>query len=288
MKRAILTKIVGRVYGLFVDLLIGTVSNKLEKQEHLIDRGDWDNLIVLDACRYDYLEEEYGNFLSGTLKCVCSPASDTYSWLSINFNKWRNITVYSAHPVLNSFGVERGGYRALPNFKRIVDVWRWGWDEGLSTVPPNEVDKAVIDDIKKGVFRGRNIIWYMQPHAPYIGETKLDGPERPPMWGGKRLTIEISRMVRNKTISKEELREAYRDNLRLVLQSVAELVPYLSGKTVITSDHGELLAEMGLYGHGRYRRAKMLREVPWLAIEKQKVLYSSLALRGVSQQALPL
>ena len=72
------------------------------------------------------------------------------------------------------------------------------------------------------------------------------------------------------------LKEAYRDNLRLVLKHAADLVPMLEGKVVITSDHGEALGEHGLFLHPLFRpyfphrswglAVAELRIVPWFEV----------------------
>jgi len=64
------------------------------------------------------------------------------------------------------------------------------------------------------------------------------------------------------------LRQAYVQNLRLVLEYVARLVENLSGVTVITSDHGERLGEGGRYSHSHGCRNPLLLEVPWFVVEK--------------------
>ena len=66
------------------------------------------------------------------------------------------------------------------------------------------------------------------------------------------------------------LRKAYAVNLELVLEQVVELVKYLSGKIVITSDHGELLGERRCFTHTPGSNSRYLLEVPWLEIEKDK------------------
>ena len=38
---------------------------------------EWDTLIVLDACRYDFFEKVYRDYLSGTLEKRVSPGSCT-------------------------------------------------------------------------------------------------------------------------------------------------------------------------------------------------------------------
>lgn len=62
------------------------------------------------------------------------------------------------------------------------------------------------------------------------------------------------------------LREAYKENLRIVLDYVSELCSKLSGTIVITSDHGELLGKDGKYGHDCQSKDLKLLEVPLLKV----------------------
>ncbi|MBN1796642.1 MAG: hypothetical protein JW804_08215, partial [Sedimentisphaerales bacterium] len=66
----------------------------------------------------------------------------------------------------------------------------------------------------------------------------------------------------------EGLKRCYEENLRRALDAVRFLVEHLSGRVVVTSDHGELLGERGLYGHGAGSDEPILREVPWLVLDK--------------------
>lgn len=116
------------------------------------------------------------------------------------------------------------------------------------------------------------IIHYFQPHAPYIGETKLLGytdtlpfahfdnqeasPPCRPIWEG----------VRSGTLDGDLVKRAYRDNLRLVLSEARKLVDAIPKvPAFITSDHGELLGEDGLWGHHEFDHKK-IREVPWFQV----------------------
>ena len=47
----------------------------MKNQQKLIERENWDYLIILDACRFDYFVDEYPNFLDGKLFKAVSPAS---------------------------------------------------------------------------------------------------------------------------------------------------------------------------------------------------------------------
>jgi len=69
---------------------------------------------------------------------------------------------------------------------------------------------------------------------------------------------------------KQRLREAYEKNLNIVLKHAAELVDALTGKVVITSDHGEMLGEKGHYSHWPGSSNKFLLDIPWLVIDRGK------------------
>ena len=68
----------------------------------------------------------------------------------------------------------------------------------------------------------------------------------------------------------EGLKNAYMDNLRVVLKSVLKLLNHLSGKIIITSDHGELLGENGCYSHYVESNNPYLKLIPWLEIQNDK------------------
>lgn len=70
-----------------------------------------------------------------------------------------------------------------------------------------------------------------------------------------------------RTVGRQGVRAAYAANLEAVLQQTAELVRSLSGRIVVTSDHGEFLGEDGFYGHPTGSDHPILKEVPWLVVE---------------------
>lgn len=65
------------------------------------------------------------------------------------------------------------------------------------------------------------------------------------------------------------LRQAYAENLRLVLTHVVKLVDIISGLIIVTADHGALLGEGGCYGHFGESTNRLLREIPWFTIDKK-------------------
>lgn len=236
-------------------------ENQSLKQRSLIHKSNWDVLIILDACRYDYFSQEYNGLLDGNLMKVWSPASNTFNWLKVVFPDHYDITYISANPAVNSRGISVYGYKATNHFRHIVDVWDFGWDDNRGTVPPRSVNDAVLENLDKSM-----IVHYIQPHGPYIGNTKLYLP-KPPRVNLSRPHMTdklIVEKVKQGEISVKKFRRAYRDNLKLCLIHVSKLISELPHENiVVTSDHGELLGEYGLFIHPADIRAPKLRQVPW-------------------------
>jgi len=233
---------------------------------------DWDYLIVLDACRYDVFKEV--NTIPGRLERKISLGSCTTEWLIKNFPGYYEDIVYvSANPRISH--VEIDGFRGTDHFYKVIHVWDFGWDEELGTVPPDIVTDTALEVVEKYPDK-RIIIHYMQPHAPWIGETRLTAKDlgisfksaiewfrnsgKISPWGlfGKAVDV----------VGLDFIRKAYRDNLKLVLKEVKRLVDKLEGKIVITSDHGECFGEKFIIEHPGGIYIRELVEVPWLVIEK--------------------
>ncbi|MFX0134903.1 MAG: hypothetical protein ACFFDN_14775, partial [Candidatus Hodarchaeota archaeon] len=157
-------------------------------QEKLINSHQWDILFIFDACRYDYFKLVYSKFFyaldlnfTGSLKKVISPASGTLEWCSNVFTKsnYKDIIYVSSNPFVNSKGYstrsQKGNILSFypkDRFYQVIDVWDFGWNNQLNTVPPNEVNKVLLEIIKKYPNK-RFIIHYLQPHAPYLYFIKL-------------------------------------------------------------------------------------------------------------------
>lgn len=273
------------------------------QQKKKIRKTEWNNLIILDACRWDYFAEIYRNYLTGKLEKATSPSNNTAEWLKEVFGDWNfEKTVYvSANPFINSKGIEIvNGFNGSCHFDEIVDVWDWGWDSEAKTVPPDQVSKAA--RLAKAKFPSKRLVaHFIQPHEPYL-TLNFDGQgfsksvarlnER------EKLTRKIKSLIRKtatrilgkekarmiegffapktntvaavaKKYGKKGLRTAYRENLKVALKEVHKLVKYLPGKSIVTSDHGELLGEGGLYGHSYSREITILKVVPWLLVSDE-------------------
>ncbi len=242
---------------------------------------DWACLIVLDACRYDIFKEL--NTIPGKLEKKISLGSSTLEWLKKNFTEFYEDIVYvSANPYISNVEI-RGfritdrslSFRGTDHFFKVVYVGDHGWDKELGTVPPEIVTKTALQ-VKEKYPDKRMIIHYLQPHAPWIGETKLTGKDlglsfnsatewflnssKIGPWGEFGKAVEM--------VGLKFLRKAYEDNLKLVLKEVNKLVKNLEGKIIVTSNHGECFGEKFIIEHPAVIYIKELVEVPWLIIER--------------------
>jgi len=142
----------------------------MKKQKIL--NGNWDNLIILDACRYDIFEKVYDKYFEADLEKRDSRAGSTQEWLVKNFNELLiDTTYFSANPYINSRGIPLNktyredfpAWKPTENFGQIVDVWE-KVDNRFNTTMPNMVIESVI----KTPSLKRKIIHFIQPHLPFI------------------------------------------------------------------------------------------------------------------------
>jgi hypothetical protein len=218
---------------------------------------DWDNLVILDACRYDMFEQLWES--SGTLEYRISMGSSSNEFVRGNFrgrelldtvcvtaNGWYfNINDFQVHAMIPLIGEE---YR----------------DDETGAVLPETVTKHARRAAEKYPQK-RLVIHYMQPHTPYIGPTGRQ------YFDGFRIRSDINRYTDSSNeFDIARLRTAYRENLEIVLEEVYSLIEILEGKTVVSADHGEMLGErhfpfpMRDYMHPHGIDNEVLVKVPWL------------------------
>lgn len=206
---------------------------------------EWDILIVLDATRWDVWEE-----MIGTGEPVTSPASCTKAWVArlLYQTDMSDVDCITANPEVTR--------RALrDSFQSRDDIWERGWEyvDGLGTVPPETVTKAVES---KHVVGPSNPIYahYAQPHGPYpkhdppipvmrnnpdASDVDLDDDELP-----AEIIMNPREILADPEswLTVEMLRDAYRSNLMWAVEAIQPLLD-LDATVVVTSDHGEILGE---------------------------------------------
>ena len=242
-------------------------------------KEDWDNLIILDGCRADVFEEVVSIDQFDDYRRVKSLGGATGEWSSRNFADGEyGDTVY-----IN--GNPNPSRLAGDSFHHMEEVWRYSFDDEKLTVLP----KDIITESKHALTEYPNkrfIIHFMQPHRPFLntedlqfsswapdiedgkikgttqGSTDHDGPDKP--WDA----------LEHGLVDKETLWEAYRRNLEFVYEKAGKFWEELSGKTVITSDHGNLVGERDFpvpvrqFGHSGGSRHPNLITVPWAIYNK--------------------
>lgn len=235
--------------------------------------ADWDNLLILDACRADYFAEH--NLIEGDLRRVVSRGSSSREFIEANFagRELHDTVLVTSNPFVEELSDD---VFCDVHYAELFDQW----DEELGTIPPGAVVDAAVRMNERYPHK-RLVVHFMQPHAPYIGPTGRELHERhefgvfnPEMMNRAAFDLPrtgVAQAVEEGLIGEEELRQAYAENVDIAVEHAAELVDRLDGKSVVTADHGELLGERLLvtkrYAHpGRYYVPE-LRLVPWLVVD---------------------
>jgi hypothetical protein len=236
---------------------------------------DWNNLVILDACRYDVFQEL--NTIPGVLERRISRGSNTREFLVENFKKHTacsrldNIVYVAGNPFVTML-LSEGPYKIYP-------VWDYGWDDSIRTVPPSVIVRETLEARAKNPDK-RMIAHFMQPHEPFLSlgldnDSGFSGLRNSVLEGrGEWEGGEVWDLMEKGKLDREEVLKAYRNNLKLVLPFVQQLVNALSGKSVVTSDHGQLFGErphvlypFRVYGHRNALHVRGLVEIPWLIVD---------------------
>ncbi len=232
-------------------------------QGESIFKEDWDYLIVLDACRYDYFAEL--NEIDGKLGELKSKGSNTNEWAVKNFKDEYDITYISGTPMIS--GRDVTNFKGTEHFSEVINVWDYGWEEKLDTVPPETVTNSTLEYLQNNESR-KLIIHYKQPHGPWLGhDFKSELSET----GGRySRDIELWKEVIRGNVSVQRVKEAYKDNLKSVLSEVERLIRYLEGKIIITADHGEAFGDKFIYEHPAKIYINELITVPWFEVSPEE------------------
>ena len=234
---------------------------------------DWDTCILLDACRYDYFQQEnpYDSF---KLTKEVSVGTDSKEFIKTVFSdrEFHDTVYVTGNPFVSL--LERDTFHNV-----IIDDT---WDVGNSQPTAGQVTEAAVRAHEEYPNK-RIIVHYMQPHFP------VHDPDFNYMNEG--ITYRKSQHWPT-GISRSELRDGYRANLNYVLSHVTEFINKISGKVVITADHGEMLGERATpipvrtYNHFESLYVSELVNVPWLEIEdgSRREIYAEPPVESVGTQ----
>jgi len=241
----------------FIYYVIGNYYKKKPNRGIYVMEEDWDNLIILDACRYDTFVE----VTKTDAEYRISRGSSTPNFLRKNFinHKFRDTVYVTANPWVDKL--------CNKSFYDILSVWRYEWNEELGTVHPESVVEYGLRAEEKYPDK-RLIIHFLQPHWWYLSD-----PELAKMVANKQPTGEIIGspwgLVEKGLLELDRVYSAYKSDLKIVYRYSLELVKKLNGKTIITADHGEAFGEkvFGIFsflGHTDNLYIPPLIKVPWL------------------------
>lgn len=225
---------------------------------------DWDNLILLDACRYDLFRDE--STLSGELDSRLSRGSATVEFLRGNLHgrKLHEVVYVTGNPQYYKF---RNSIQA--SFHDTIHVWKGeGWNDEYGTVLPATMTEAALEAASQYPNK-RLLIHYLQPHYPFLSddfEPYRNGIE------AAETNFWTKAMRGEQRIDPDLIWSGYRSNFKTVHTEILKLLESINGKTVVTSDHGNAIGERSFpfpireWGHPRGIYIKELVEVPWLVI----------------------
>lgn len=224
---------------------------------------EWDNLVIMDACRYDTMAAN--SIFEEKVEPRFSNASHTHEFLEKNFSGSHLDTVYiTASPQVAQFGGK---------FAHVEHVWKDKWSEEHNTVLPEDVTDTALE-MKEKFPDKKLIVHYMQPHFPFIKSQIEQGSYRGKDRGRKLPSVWEKLYAGEVNI--DEVKRDYENNLKLALPEVKRLVEDLRGKTIITSDHGNLFGKkisclpIRTYGHPIRVKDPELNRVPWIEISAEK------------------
>lgn len=259
----------------YCDYVMGPLHRKVHpryKNAMRVMDQDWDNLVVFDACRRDLFEDfidlsEFDRYTTRT-----SLGSNTGEWTVRNFrdeshNTEFGDTVY----VTGNISVSRR--ITGQNFHEIYNVWEDHFDEEIGAVPP----EAVVETARKAREEHPNkrlVVHILQPHCPFIARDEAGGYtndvfESP----NEQKTSYVWHDLAKENVTLDSLVEAYGGTLRIGWEAAEPLLADLGGRTVVTSDHGNMYGErpwpyvMPIYAHPTKTRPEELVQVPWGVIE---------------------
>lgn len=239
---------------------------------------DWDNLLVLDACRADLFEEAFATNRFHEYERVHSPGCSSPEWMAETFDdrQYPDTIYVTANPWISKV--------APDSFHDVVNLWVEEGDlsedeirgadgaiedvgvSGGITIHPDTLSDAARRIHRENLDK-RLIVHYFQPHAPVVGNP--DGSRCEEI----RDELHPGDDLREGNVTRAEVWEGYLDNLEYAFTHAEALADDLGGRTVFTADHGELFGEwlwpfpIRGYAHPNGVRHPRLTEVPWAVKE---------------------
>lgn len=233
----------------------------------------WHNLFILDSCRADIFKEVYPEFAllkESKYQDRVSSSSSSPEFVEKNFcgNYFGDCILISANPYPATMAPDAFFFR--------FDAWSIIFDQHVNNVRPEDIYEVFLAYRKRFPDK-RIIVWFMQPHIPFITAPHLfsdyNFEERTKEIAAEGAAASDYRNIWEKVLDGEvdsgEVWKGYKGDLRLVLKVIVEGHNEAHGQTTITADHGEICKRflgVKLFGHPSRIRDRELITVPWLTI----------------------
>lgn len=239
---------------------------KVNEEPGDVFEREWDNLLILDACRHDLYEE-----VEGETDYRITKASNSPAFISENFSdgEYSDIVYVTGNPWFSEskFEGHTGGRKPSEMFHEVFHTYMTDWDSEKGTVLPEPLMRDARTARK--LFPGKKVVvHFMQPHYPFVNSDLTKEGIRPDLDSSEEGESVWQEASKGKH-SDNELWNSYKGNLEFILEEISEFSENIEGKTVITSDHGNLVGEKGFYGHSFNYDAMALRKVPWDVVSEE-------------------
>jgi hypothetical protein len=232
---------------------------KINNEPIPLSECDFDNLVILDACRYDIYEEMFGETDS---RITMGSMSKEFIKKNFSDNDFQDTIYITANPYFHETQFEDAtGRKTEDVFHTVFHSYKNKWNSEKSTVMPEDVVEEAMTAEKLFPDK-RKIIHFMQPHLPFINYSFSDFDMRSAIISDSKGDKTWDLAMKGE-LDRKELIDAYKDNLEVVKPHAEEIGEKLDGKTIISADHGTFLGENGLYKHPPKSSTKILRKVPW-------------------------
>ncbi|MGY8775883.1 MAG: hypothetical protein ACKVLK_14285 [Spongiibacter sp.] len=234
----------------------------------------WHNLFILDSCRADIFKEIYPEFpllKESVYQDKESSSSSSPEFVEKNFcgKYFGDCILISANPYPATMSPDAFYYR--------FDAWSHLFDKHVNNVRPEDIHEVFMA-YRDRFPEKRIIVWFMQPHIPFITAPHLfedyNFESRTKEIANEGTASSSYRNIWEKVLDGEvesnEVWEGYKGDLRLVLDIIAKNHSPGLGQTVITADHGEICKRflgVKLFGHPSRIRDRELITVPWLVLK---------------------
>jgi len=218
---------------------------------------DWDVMLVIDGCRYDLFDRAAGDFdVVADWEPVRSASSATGEWIERTFNE------EFREEVERTTFVAGNPRDDLPRdmfaeFVEVSDTY-WWQREGMGTTPAEAVTVEATELYRSGSLP--MVVHYIQPHFP----SKPD-----PFPEAQARNKSVWEALRVGDVTAEAVWESYEANLRYVLEEVELFLGAVSDDTdvMLTSDHGNMFGEYGVYSHRKGTLFDEVRTVPLATLD---------------------